>query len=139
MEGIEKFDASRLMDGVKDRIKATFVGLIPDEQWNAMVQKEIDDYFKQKDRSGYGQRQYDSDFGLMCKQLLHEEAKKRILVILESPEFNSTWDNSGKPIIGTEIKKLIMENSGELLVQLLSQPFVQGIENMKYQMRNAGQ
>lgn len=38
---IEKFDPSKLMNGVKDRIKATFVSLIPDDMWNAMVEKEI--------------------------------------------------------------------------------------------------
>lgn len=38
---VEKFDPSRLMEGVKDRIKSTFVSLIPDEIWNQMVEKEI--------------------------------------------------------------------------------------------------
>lgn len=38
---IEKFDPSKLMDGVKDRIKSTFVSLIPDDAWEAMVEKEI--------------------------------------------------------------------------------------------------
>lgn len=38
---IEKFDPSKLMDGVKDRIKATFVSLIPDELWDSMVEKEV--------------------------------------------------------------------------------------------------
>ena len=38
---IEKFDPSKLMDGVRDRIKATFVSLIPDDAWNNMVEKEI--------------------------------------------------------------------------------------------------
>lgn len=38
---IEKFDPSKLMDGVKDRIKSTFVSLIPDEAWEAMVEREI--------------------------------------------------------------------------------------------------
>lgn len=38
---VEKFDPSRLMEGVKDRIKSTFVSLIPDEMWNQMVEKEI--------------------------------------------------------------------------------------------------
>lgn len=38
---IEKFDPSKLMDGVKDRIKATFVSLIPDEAWEQMLEKEI--------------------------------------------------------------------------------------------------
>ena len=38
---IEKFDPSKLMDGVRDRIKATFVSLIPDDAWNSMVEKEL--------------------------------------------------------------------------------------------------
>lgn len=41
MNDIEKFDPSKLMDGVKDRIKATFVSLIPDEAWDQMLAKEI--------------------------------------------------------------------------------------------------
>ena len=38
---IENFDPSKLMDGIKDRIKSTFVSLIPDDAWEKMVEKEI--------------------------------------------------------------------------------------------------
>ena len=38
---IEKFDPSRLMEGVKERIKSTFVSLIPEDAWAKMVEKEI--------------------------------------------------------------------------------------------------
>lgn len=38
---IEKFDPSKLMEGVKDRIKSTFVSLIPDNLWETMVEREI--------------------------------------------------------------------------------------------------
>lgn len=38
---VEKFDPSKLMEGVKDRIKATFVSLIPDDAWEQMLEKEI--------------------------------------------------------------------------------------------------
>lgn len=38
---VEKFDPAKLMDGVKDRIKSTFVSLIPDDAWEKMVEKEI--------------------------------------------------------------------------------------------------
>jgi len=38
---IEKFDPSKLMEGVKDRIKATFVSLIPDDAWEQMLEKEL--------------------------------------------------------------------------------------------------
>ena len=39
---VQKFDPATLMQGVKDRIKATFVSLIPEEQWEEMVKKEVD-------------------------------------------------------------------------------------------------
>ena len=42
---IEKFDPSTLMQGVKDRIKATFVSLIPDTKWEEMVEAEVDAFF----------------------------------------------------------------------------------------------
>ena len=72
MNEVEKFDPSKLMDGVRDRIKSTFVSLIPDEAWNSMVEKEIyvfttgtietkcDTDFSQKDENGnYMRKIYD--------------------------------------------------------------------------------
>lgn len=41
---VQKFDPATLMQGVKDRIKATFVSLIPEEQWEEMVKKEVDKF-----------------------------------------------------------------------------------------------
>ncbi len=45
MSEITKFDTSSLMQGVKDKIKATFVSLIPDDKWDEMVNKEIEAFF----------------------------------------------------------------------------------------------
>lgn len=45
---VEKFDPSTLMQGVKDRIKATFVSLIPDAKWEEMVEAEITAFFNEK-------------------------------------------------------------------------------------------
>lgn len=47
-ELLEKFDPSKLMEGVKDRIKSTFVSLIPDDKWEEMVDKEIKSFFEDK-------------------------------------------------------------------------------------------
>lgn len=47
---VEKFDPSTLMQGVKDRIKATFVSLVPDDKWEQMVQNEIDAFFNQEQK-----------------------------------------------------------------------------------------
>ena len=43
---VEKFDPSRLMEGVKDRVKATFVSLIPDTEWEEMIKKEINTFLR---------------------------------------------------------------------------------------------
>lgn len=42
---VQNFDPSALMQGVKDRIKATFVSLVPDDRWDEMVKQEIDAFF----------------------------------------------------------------------------------------------
>lgn len=46
-KSVEKFDPSQLMQGVKDRIKATFVSLVPDDQWEKMVEREIKAFFEE--------------------------------------------------------------------------------------------
>ena len=48
MSEIAKFDQANLMQNVRDRIKATFVGLIPDEEWDALVRKEVDAFLNEK-------------------------------------------------------------------------------------------
>jgi hypothetical protein len=48
MSEIAKFDQASLMQNVRERIKATFVGLIPDEEWEALVRKEVDAFLNEK-------------------------------------------------------------------------------------------
>lgn len=38
---LEHFNPNKLMDGVKERIKSTFVSLIPDEVWSSMIEREL--------------------------------------------------------------------------------------------------
>jgi hypothetical protein len=60
---IEKFDPSTLMQGVRDRIKATFVSLIPDEQWEVLVQKEINAFFEQQIKVTHARQVQHSNWG----------------------------------------------------------------------------
>lgn len=38
---VEKYDPTKVIEGIKDRIKSSFVGMIPDDMWNNMVEKEV--------------------------------------------------------------------------------------------------
>jgi hypothetical protein len=46
MENLEKFNPQNLMDSVREKIKMSFVGLIPDEEWDKLVKREIDAFFE---------------------------------------------------------------------------------------------
>ena len=37
------------MKAIRDKIKDSFASLITDEQWNEMIKKEIDEYFKERE------------------------------------------------------------------------------------------
>lgn len=122
-ENIEKFDPSTLMQGVKDRIKATFVSLIPDEQWGQMVKAEIDSFFKQKETGFSNNRQYASDFQMLVRSMVNQEVKDRLEAYLKSPEFQVMWDSSGHPVASEAVKKLMIENSGAILANFYSGMF----------------
>lgn len=52
-EELEAFDPSRLMEGVRERIRATFVSLIPEDRWAAMVKEVIDEFMHVKRDTKY--------------------------------------------------------------------------------------
>lgn len=86
----ENTPASQLpfMDKVKDKIKNSFVDLIPEEQWDAMVQAEIDNFFEKpvrlnvNEEKQYGQNkttqtfltdENDNHVGTAFRQLVWDE------------------------------------------------------------------
>jgi hypothetical protein len=137
-EQVQKFDPSTLMQGVKDRIKSTFVSLIPDDQWDGMVQKEIDNFFtyKKEAYSGYGSnKQYEpTEFAKLVDGLLKEEALERIKTYLKGDEFYKTWTEKAEPTLADAIKALILENSGQMLINLLQAPMQMSIQNLQSQI-----
>lgn len=133
MSDIQKFDPSTLMQGVKDRIKSEFVSLIPEEQWASMVQKEIDEFFMPRTQD-YVRPNW-SHFSLMVKQCLEEEAKKRMVEYLSSEEFQVIWVNHGSTTIATAVEKMIVNNSGEIIVNMFGSMFSQMLYNFRSSMQ----
>lgn len=125
---IQKFDPNTLMQGVKDRIKSEFVSLIPDDHWNQMVKKEVDDFFQEKAR-GYNSVQRISKFGELVHAEVHKEAQKRIQKYLKSSVFNIVWNGNGMTTCSDKVKEVIMENSGEVLANMIGGMISQGIQN----------
>jgi hypothetical protein len=126
---IEKFDPSTLMQGVKDRIKATFVSLIPDEQWDQMCKREIDDFFSSRPRS-YNNNSY-SEFTMVVNRVLEEETKKKIKEIIQShPDFSTSgvW-NEGT--VSESIKVKLIESAPMIFTRVIENMMASTIQQMK--------
>lgn len=127
---IEKFDPSTLMKGVRDRIKATFVSLIPDAQWEELCKKEIDDFFAVQD-NWTKRRDWTkmSDFQRVCFEVFEELTKEKIKKMLQIYT-SETWENN-KPKISEELKKLIIENSDAIFANVMSASFQQVVNSLR--------
>lgn len=129
MSNIEKFDPSKLMDGVKDRIKATFVSLIPDDQWEIMVKKEIDEFFREYNS---GTQKRSSDFQKLVFEALETKVKETIAKVFGEYTAGGYWATNER-IVNEKIQNLISEHSGLILSSILGQH----IETFLQQLRNS--
>lgn len=127
---VQKFDPAQLMNGVRDRIKATFVSLIPDEQWEQLVKKEVDTFFAEDSR--YYSRNNNRDpspFQQICRQVFEELTRDRLREYMSQFE-SSTWDNQG-PKLNEELKKMLIEAAPDLLVSMLRVQVQNVVNSMK--------
>ena len=114
---VTKFDATEALKSVKERIKDAFVSLIPDEQWNEMVKKEVDTYFQVKDE-GYGERGRYSNFTREVHTCLQEEVKVRVKEYLQE-NFNNVWYENGVPVCNAKVEEMITKNAGKILSDMI--------------------
>lgn len=131
-EEIEKFDPSKLVDRVRERVQNTFAELIPEEQWKALVQKEIN-AFLTSHNDGYG---HERESGL--RQLVHSELRKKLGEIL-SVEFKSEkwalhWDGQRQQV-GKEVERIIIDNAPEILSAMLRQSIQVIVSQMGVNLR----
>lgn len=132
MSEIQKFDPSLLMAGVRDRIKATFVSLIPDDQWERLCQKEMHEFFEpSKDR--WGNREKMSSFSEVCNEVLRGMAKEKVIDFMN--DFSQPmWDsvtNKAKP--NELFKEFLLKHASEIFVATFGSMFAECVRNMPRQ------
>ena len=130
MSDLQKFDPSTLMEGVRQRIKATFVSLIPDEQWDQLCQKEVDNFFKEYEtNNNYNNRTYKSEFREVCKEILTEVSKEKIKVFLSEYD-STTWVDDGFKC-SDKLAELIIKLAPEIFSATFGNMFQNAVSQMK--------
>lgn len=126
MGEIEKFDPSTLMQGVKDRIKATFVSLIPEEKWEELCNKEIEEFFREEDAV---YKKHVSDFRTICREVMSEIAKEKIKEAL-SVYSSQIWED-GQLKVNDKLKELLIKAAPEIWASQFGNMFQNTVNNMK--------
>lgn len=124
---VQKFDPARLMDGVRDRIKATFVALIPDEQWDTLVQQQVEAFFKMEVQEGYSKKY--TQFQYVCSEILRDMTKDKIKEFLNTYHTN-IWENNTLKLSDAFLQ-LLKNNASELFVAMMRQQISSVIYDMK--------
>lgn len=139
MSEIAAFNPNQFQDKVRDRIRAAFVELIPEDQWNALVQKEIDAFLTTREErvSGYS---YETRVVVRPSALrqavwdvLAEEAKKRARVMLDSPEWQSMW-NGEREVLGESLAKFVEEAAPVLLKSMFTNAVQTAVASLRSQL-----
>ena len=121
-----------LIQTVRDRIRDTYVNLIPEEQWESMIKKVVDNYFRIWDR-GVNPPTRISNFEQDVLNCLQEEVTARTKAYLQQ-NFQQTWDGS-KEILDAKIEQMICKNSGKILADMIGFAFQNMLQNAGYNMR----
>lgn len=103
-------DVKSLNDIVRDKVKETFVNLIPEDQWNELVKKCTDDFVKKELES-------------VIKEELKKKMREKVSEELSSVVYASRWEN------GRQIPSQLIEMITKTLVPDIVTALMSGIVN----------
>lgn len=110
-----------IQDTIKERLKSIVGELIPDEAYNAIVQKAVHDFRT-------------VDLPKLVKEELTAQYKIKIAEELNSPEWQAFWDCSGRGQASVAVKDMIIESAPLILANMIGAGAQQVMSNLKYQL-----
>jgi hypothetical protein len=134
--GTETFNADNLMQAIKDRIKGTLVGLIPEEHWDNLIDNEVQAFFKPKVQNTYSNNRVEmSDFQAIVNRELEALCRTKIHEFLTGPKFQSRWDPiSNENVLSEDLMNNIVARSPEIFARIMGNGVRDIVQNMSYSL-----
>lgn len=126
--------ASAFAEKVKDKIQAAVIELIPDEQWTAMIENEIERFTKPYREYG---KDHPAPLEKMIRDEIHKQLQARLKEALEN-ELRPVWDSTDSVFehkLPAMVKEAVKENSGELMQALMNETMCRALQAMQQQMQ----
>jgi hypothetical protein len=122
---IAKFDPSAYVTAIRDKVKNALVDMIPDEQWNAMLQREIEAFARPSTTDQWGNRKEGDLYRLM-----REEITEYVKSMLRAPEWQEQWVGVHRRV-SEEISKIITEHGASIINVWLGQAIQAFVDSLQ--------
>lgn len=127
MTDLTKFDSSTIMKSVRERIQETFVSLIPEEHWEALCKKEVDEFFREKENHEWYRTV--SHFQKIIQEELSKLSAKKIQEFLADYD-SQIWAGDGMKC-SEMLKELIIKSAPEIFASTFGNMFQTVVSRMK--------
>lgn len=112
-------NTEELIKPIKDKIKDTFASLIPEDQWEELIKKEVNTFFNRENTTSYSSRPSNTDFQLEVQRLLKQQTEEKVKEYLNT-NFNDIWYNSeGTDKCNSIVEEAITKNAGKILSDMI--------------------
>lgn len=121
-QAMEPVKIENIKDKIQERIRGMVVDLIPEEQWNTLVEQQVEYFFRDPPtRQDYG-KTVRGHGPLVLKELIQEEVESRLRVLvkeeLDKPQWrgNIQWmDNAEIHSPGSAVNAFLKQNLSEIV------------------------
>ena len=120
-----------IADKIREKIKSQVVDLIPDEQWEAMVKREVE-LMLVSSKDTYGRFQ-PAAIGELIRTELRAVFNKKLQEAFADEKFLAKHDVNGKTLASDAVKECILKMSGEILQAMVANAVQDALDQMRFQ------
>jgi len=129
---VEKFEPTSLKDVIAEKIRVQFAELIPTDEWERLVAKEIENFTDIKERGYNNNREKYSDIQMLIREALKEQAKVALKKTLESTDWQQRQDEDGQYMASEAVTKMVTKHASQMVGQILGEVVQNAVHQIKY-------
>ena len=132
---MQVFDPRSLQDKVIERIRSSFLELIPEDAWDELVGRELEKFFQTTKKTGYGASGVNPP---EIEQMIHGALKSLIAERLAKDMaadgwFDTNYATNDQPV-GERMTEALREIAPDLIAALMGSIMRESVQNMRDHM-----
>lgn len=139
LEKPQAFDPAAAVNAIRDKIRGQMLDVVPTEQWNALIQAEMQAFMHDTVKKNYygNEEVKTSGFKQIVRSLLEEDAREHVRAFLRSPEWQGQFSpEAGEREAGVAVRAYITEKGPEILRACMNEVISNAVQSVLEGMRN---